>query len=274
MTKGECDGRTQRRAAGAGPNRLKPRPVGQSPRSHAPCPRNLRTPRSSSPPGKFRGLGRLMRDHLPPTRPLPTAPASTRPLPTAPAPTALAGTYGQPAPTAPPGSATARRSLRPPGRPADTSCTSKARPETRSRRCGWLLVLIGGGAGTGIAYLSRSNQGSAAGLAASPSAHALTTSQIAAKVDPAVVDIVTNIGEGTGMIVSSNGEIITNNHVVEGASTIKVAVLESGHLYGDGRRDRCDGGRGGLEAERRQRACRQLRSATRRLPPSGAPSWR
>jgi len=91
-----------------------------------------------------------------------------------------------------------------------------------------VLVLIGGGAGAGIAYLSRSNQGSAAGLAASPSAHALTTSQIAAKVDPAVVDIVTNIGEGTGMIVSSNGEIITNNHVIEGASTIKVAVLDRG----------------------------------------------
>ena len=90
------------------------------------------------------------------------------------------------------------------------------------------LVLIGGGAGTGIAYLSRPNQGSAAGLAASPSGHALTTSQIAAKVDPAVVDIVTNLGEGTGMIVSSSGEIITNNHVVDGASTIKVAVLNRG----------------------------------------------
>ena len=90
------------------------------------------------------------------------------------------------------------------------------------------LVLIGGGAGTGIAYLYRPNQGSAAGLAASPSGHTLTTSQIAAKVDPAVVDIVTNLGEGTGMIVSSNGEIITNNHVVDGATSIKVAVVDRG----------------------------------------------
>ena len=46
--------------------------------------------------------------------------------------------------------------------------------------------------------------------------------QIAAAVDPAVVDINTNLGEGTGMIATSNGEIITNNHVVEGASTIRV----------------------------------------------------
>lgn len=90
-----------------------------------------------------------------------------------------------------------------------------------------LLVLVAGAAGAGIAYVSRSGAGSA-GLAASPGGHSLTTAQIAAKVDPAVVDIDTNLGEGTGMIVSSNGEIVTNNHVIEGASYIKVAVLDRG----------------------------------------------
>ncbi len=68
------------------------------------------------------------------------------------------------------------------------------------------------------------------GLAASPAGHSLTTAQIAAAVDPAVVDINTNLGEGTGMIATSNGEIITNNHVVEGASTIKV-VIDNGGTY-------------------------------------------
>jgi S1-C subfamily serine protease len=76
--------------------------------------------------------------------------------------------------------------------------------------------------------VSRQNQGSAAGLLTSPAGHSLTTAQIAAAVDPAVVDINTNLGEGTGMIATSNGEIITNNHVVEGATSIKVVVDNRG----------------------------------------------
>lgn len=90
------------------------------------------------------------------------------------------------------------------------------------------LALLSAGAGAGIAYVSRSTAGSAAGLAASPAGHTLTTSQIAAEVDPAVVDIDTNLGEGTGIIANSSGEIITNNHVIEGASTIKVLVDNGG----------------------------------------------
>jgi S1-C subfamily serine protease len=90
------------------------------------------------------------------------------------------------------------------------------------------LVLVSAGAGAGIAYVSRTTPGPAAGLAASPAGHSLTTAQIAAAVDPAVVDIDTNLGEGTGIIATSSGEIITNNHVVEGASTIKVLVDNGG----------------------------------------------
>jgi len=91
-----------------------------------------------------------------------------------------------------------------------------------------LLVVIGGAGGAEIAYLARPGQDSAAGLAASPAGRSLTTAEIAAALDPAVVDIVTNLGEGTGMIATSNGEIITNNHVVEGANSIKVSVLNRG----------------------------------------------
>jgi S1-C subfamily serine protease len=51
---------------------------------------------------------------------------------------------------------------------------------------------------------------------------------IAAKVDPALVDINTTIGSsqaaGTGMIISSTGEILTNNHVVNGSTSITVTV--------------------------------------------------
>ncbi len=36
---------------------------------------------------------------------------------------------------------------------------------------------------------------------------------------------------GTGMILSGDGEILTNNHVVEGATTIKVTVVSTGRVY-------------------------------------------
>jgi len=90
------------------------------------------------------------------------------------------------------------------------------------------LVLVSAGAGVGIAYVTRSAGSSAAGLATLPAGQSLTTSQIAAAVDPAVVDIDTNLGEGTGMIATSNGEIITNNHVIDGASSIKVSINNGG----------------------------------------------
>jgi S1-C subfamily serine protease len=51
---------------------------------------------------------------------------------------------------------------------------------------------------------------------------------IADKVDPAIVDIntVTAAGNaaGTGMILTSSGEVLTNNHVVDGATSIRVTI--------------------------------------------------
>ena len=62
-------------------------------------------------------------------------------------------------------------------------------------------------------------------------------SSIAAKVDPALVDInVTLDGQqpaaGTGIVLTSDGEVLTNNHVVEGATSINVTDLGSGKTYG------------------------------------------
>ena len=121
----------------------------------------------------------------------------------------------------------------PPGSygPAGNQPTEQERPK-RSRKLAAIvavaLVLVGAGGGAGIAYVSRQSQGTAAGLATSPAGHSLTTAQIAAAVGPAVVDINTNLGEGTGMIATSNGEIITNNHVVEGATSINVVIENRG----------------------------------------------
>lgn len=71
--------------------------------------------------------------------------------------------------------------------------------------------------------------GSGSGIALDPNA-------IAARVDPAVVDITVTIGgqgqaEGTGMILTSSGEVLTNNHVVEGATGITAQVNGTGPQY-------------------------------------------
>ncbi|MGI5895914.1 MAG: S1C family serine protease [Oscillospiraceae bacterium] len=66
----------------------------------------------------------------------------------------------------------------------------------------------------------------------------LTIPQIAAKVKPSVVGIVTYTkesglkaaGEGSGIIMTSDGYIITNAHVIDEASAVKV-VMENGSEY-------------------------------------------
>jgi S1-C subfamily serine protease len=74
----------------------------------------------------------------------------------------------------------------------------------------------------------------AVGSAAAP---VLTTSQIAARVSPTLVDINTTLGyqrgsaAGTGIVLTSSGEILTNNHVIEGATSITATDVGNGRTY-------------------------------------------
>lgn len=56
----------------------------------------------------------------------------------------------------------------------------------------------------------------------------LSVDAIAAQLDPAIVDINTVLGTGqaagTGTIISSTGEILTNDHVIDGSLSIQVVV--------------------------------------------------
>lgn len=64
-----------------------------------------------------------------------------------------------------------------------------------------------------------------------------TLATVAAKVDKGLVNIDTELGyqsgqaAGTGMILSSSGEVLTNNHVIQGSTKITVTVVDSGKSY-------------------------------------------
>lgn len=76
-------------------------------------------------------------------------------------------------------------------------------------------------------------------VAASSSSTSATDSvaSVAAKVDPALVDVNVTFayqqasGAGTGIVLTSNGEVLTNNHVVEGATSISVTDVGNGRTY-------------------------------------------
>jgi S1-C subfamily serine protease len=62
-------------------------------------------------------------------------------------------------------------------------------------------------------------------------------SSIADRVDPGLVDIDTTLGyedeeaAGTGIVLTSSGEILTNNHVIDGATSISVTDIGNGKTY-------------------------------------------
>jgi S1-C subfamily serine protease len=65
----------------------------------------------------------------------------------------------------------------------------------------------------------------------------LTTAQVASKVDPGLVDVVSTLGyqngeaAGTGQVLTSTGEVLTNNHVIDGATSIKATDVGNGRTY-------------------------------------------
>ncbi len=97
---------------------------------------------------------------------------------------------------------------------------------------------IGNGGGTPFGGGSSGSGGSGSTGNSSTGAGAPSDiSAIASKVDPGVVDINTNLSyqneqaAGTGMILTSTGEILTNNHVIDGATSISVTAVGSGKTY-------------------------------------------
>lgn len=109
-------------------------------------------------------------------------------------------------------------------------------PPQRPPKRGWgtiavgaiVLALVAGGAG-GLAgwYLSDSNGSTTVVESVSMDAGAgMTYTEIVDEVTPSVVTIVTDVAEGSGVVYSEDGYVVTNNHVVEGAGAVEVRFAD------------------------------------------------
>jgi S1-C subfamily serine protease len=96
-------------------------------------------------------------------------------------------------------------------------------------RRGATIIAVALAAGFGAFFgLGGANAGSGAALA---------TSQIETQIDPGLVDVVAMLGyqqaesAGTGLVLTPSGEILTNNHVIEGATSVTVTDVGNGRSY-------------------------------------------
>jgi S1-C subfamily serine protease len=102
-----------------------------------------------------------------------------------------------------------------------------------------VAVAIGTIVGHGL-WSSKSSAAAAQNLSTPSSPASGGSSSVASaaqKVDPALVDINVTFsyqsaqGAGTGIVLTPNGEILTNNHVIEGATSIEVTDVGNGRSY-------------------------------------------
>jgi putative serine protease PepD len=102
----------------------------------------------------------------------------------------------------------------------------------------FLAALVGAGVGSAITYLAlpQSSSNPAASTTTTtvvpPIAGNFNLADLVARVQPSVVSVETLVvrggytsgGAGTGIVVTADGEVLTNAHVVVGASAIRVSI--------------------------------------------------
>ena len=111
-------------------------------------------------------------------------------------------------------------------------------PPRRNHKRGLIVTgAVALAAGAAAGGLIGSSHGLTASTMTAASRTPLSASQIAQRVDPALVDIVSTEGDqgavaaGTGIVLTSNGTVLTNNHVIRGATSIKVTDVGNGRTY-------------------------------------------
>jgi S1-C subfamily serine protease len=103
-----------------------------------------------------------------------------------------------------------------------------------------MLTAVGAGAaafvvGAGVTAWAAGLPGSSGGALSSQ--RVLSTASIVQMTDPSVVNIVSQLGgegaesAGTGIVLTASGEVLTNNHVIDGATSIRVTDVGNGESY-------------------------------------------
>ncbi len=128
-----------------------------------------------------------------------------------------------------------------PAHPSDPDpATAPARRRKRARGPAGLLAAVaivaaavGGGTAYGVQELTGAGTVASAGSAGTPvvpSSQKGTVSGVARAVSPSIVEISAATGSGSstgsGVIITDDGEIVTNNHVIAGASSVKVRTYD------------------------------------------------
>jgi len=137
--------------------------------------------------------------------------------------------------------------------PTEAAADSGARgPSARQLVGSGLVLALVLGAGIAVGAATRPSSSRSTGRATSATAGTtpsgsqsglgdgsggLNVARIAAQVSPSIVDINTTLAggagaaAGTGMVMSTSGEVLTNNHVIDDATTVTVRAVTSGRTY-------------------------------------------
>nr|WSW45135.1 trypsin-like peptidase domain-containing protein [Streptomyces sp. NBC_01001] len=127
----------------------------------------------------------------------------------------------------------------PPAAPATTASPEGPAHAARARRPVALLAavalaaaVVGGGTAAAVQQLLGSQGRTGGGVTGTnvSQSNSGTVSGVAENVSPSVVRIDTRTGSGqgtgSGIVVTADGEIVTNNHVVDGATEIQVTMSD------------------------------------------------
>ena len=125
--------------------------------------------------------------------------------------------------------------------PSDSFKPPPQRPARRGFHTSFLLgvvvatVVVGAASRLPLHGLRPTLQAAPVAPAASPTAPG-SASTVAEAVEASIVDINTTLGAftagaGTGMIISSDGLVLTHHHVIEGARSIRVRLVSTGRSY-------------------------------------------
>jgi S1-C subfamily serine protease len=95
--------------------------------------------------------------------------------------------------------------------------------------------IFGGGFQQQLPQNQNGGSGGAGTSTGGTSSASAAAASVARKIDPGLVDVNTETAQGpaagTGMVVTADGEVLTNNHVIKGAESVTATDLGNGRTY-------------------------------------------